>query len=449
MTPKHTHANLRDRFASHGFSTTSSNEWYGTKDTTDRNRTEVRDAFIIDETMADPAIEYSRVHTIPYTELEQEYLQLLDAAQQDSDDVVYELVARKLAEMYRHKEVSRRLAGDAIDQTLSLRRAEYMNEEIFGEVEQRDFDATFSRVYDKARGVVDTLPEARELIQLIGDRVEVEATDFDFELQPETLERLRGDLFELLPGLEGVLAPAETREVGAEEAALWAQKIIDVTGMSHEGWEAVVGTGKAASTSKKDKRVRYGDERVFASTTKMNETNVHEVIGHAYRSYNASHQDDPQKRGAMPGSLDAEEGSATVLEQIISGTPRQAGQRYLLALGFGKGIDRGGEPRNFRETYEVLYRTLMVDQVTKGESIDRLAAQRKAYQECMRTRRGGAIDARDISYFQGAKKVNPWFNHIARLPDEQRKKHLEILLSGQFDPTDNKHAALFGLESAD
>ena len=441
-----TNKTLRERFLDIDFSRTSSNEWYNSAPG-DAARTSVRDAFIADESIVDPAIEYSLVHSIPYVQLEGEYLRLLDDAQLASDDVVYEQAARKLAEMYRHKEVRRRLAGDAINEALSIHRAEYMNEELFGEIEQQDFDAVFSRLHDSAAALSNTLPQARELTELVGSNVEVAGDVFDFELQPETLELLRSDLFEVIPGLEKVLAPAQPGQIDAVEAAEWSQKILDVTGMTSVGWRAVVAKGKAASTSKKDKLIKYGEERVFKSAAEMNKTNVHETIGHGYRSYMASKQEDPRLRGSMPGTLAVEEGGATVLEQIISGVPRRAGQRYLQALGFGKGLDRGGQPRSFRETYEVLYRSLMIEQAASGQEVDLLTAQRKAYQECMRTRRGGALDARDISYFNGAKKINPWFNQIARLPEEQRRESLRIFLSGQFDPMDEAQAKLFGLNT--
>lgn len=441
----------RDRFFARDFSRISSNEWYGTSSHDSRLRTDIRDEFIESESIENPDIKYGRVlHDIPYSEIEQEYLKLLGEAQTDSDDTLYETIARKLAEMYRHKEVRRRLAGDAIDEALSIHRAEYMNEELFGEVEQQDFDAVMNRIYTQAESVAEVLPEAQELLQLIGEPKETSPDDFDFELHPDTLELLRNDLYELIPGLEQALAEPETRKVDAMEAVSWTRKILEATGMDKDGWQAVLAEGKVASTSKKDRLIKIGNKRIFESTGDMNKTNVHEVIGHGYRSYMASKQADPEKRGMLPGTLDAEEGGATVLEQVISGVPRRAGQRYLQALGLGKGMDRDGSTqRSFRETYEILYRTHMVEQAASGEVPDKLKSQHKAYQECMRTRRGGAIDARDISYFQGAKKVNPWFNQIARLPAEKRRKNLAIFLSGQFDPTNKDHAELFGLESVE
>lgn len=438
--------NPATRFREHEFTRISSNEWYSPGEN-DRSRTLVRDEFIAGAS-DDPAIEYSRIHSIDYVAIEQEYFQVLEAARDAADDVLYESAARKLAELFRHKEVRRRLGGEAIDKALSTRRAESMNEEIFGEVAQQDFNAVFSRVLEKAEALADTLPEARELLELSGEKVELSQEAFDFELHKETLDRLKEDLFDIIPGLEGSLAPHEDRNVDAAEAAEWGQKILDATEMTRAGWRTAVVAGKAASTSKKDKRLNYGEERVFESTTKMNATNVHEAIGHAFRSHNADLQEDYRLRGAMPDTLAAEEGGATVLEQLIVGQARQVGQRYLLALGLGKGLDRHTESRSFRQTYDILYRSIVVEQATEGKEIDVLSAQRKAFQECMRTRRGGALDARDISYFNGAKKVNPWFNQIARLPAEKRKESLRIFLSGQFDPTNLEQAALFGLETA-
>ena len=438
--------NPATRFREHEFTRISSNEWYSPGEN-DQSRTLVRDQFIAG-TSDDPAIEYSRIHSIDYVAIEQEYLQVLEVARDTADDVLYESAARKLAELFRHKEVRRRLGGEAIDVSLSIRRAESMNEEIFGEVAQQDFDAVFSRVLEKTEALADTLPEARELLDLSGEKVELSREAFDFELHKETLDRLKEDLFEIIPGLEGSLAPHEDRSVDATEAAEWGQKILQVTGITSVGWRAEVVPGKAASTNKQTKRLNYGNERVFESTAQMNGTNSHEAIGHALLSHNADLQGDPRLRRSKPITLDIEEGGATAIEQIISGQSRQVGQRYLLALGLGKGLDQHAEPRNFRQTYDILYRSIVVEQATQGKEMDVLSAQRKAFQECMRTRRGGALDARDISYFNGAKKINPWFNRIARLPAEKRKESLKAYLSGRFDPTDSEQAALFGLETS-
>ena len=77
-------------------------------------RTPVRDAFIADESIVDPTIEYSLVHSIPYVQLEGEYLRLLDDAQLASDDVVYEQAARKLDQSRRTVQLARCLLEDRV-----------------------------------------------------------------------------------------------------------------------------------------------------------------------------------------------------------------------------------------------------------------------------------------------------------------------------------------------
>jgi len=61
----------------------------------------------------------------------------------------------------------------------------------------------------------------------------------------------------------------------------------------------------------------------------------------------------------------------------------------------------------------------------------------------MRTTRGGSLDARDISYAEGARRANQWFNEVARQEPADRQRLLSWMLSGKFDPTIPGHAAIF------
>jgi hypothetical protein len=437
------HPDVHAAFRAESFSGTGSNDWYATGPG-ERNRTEVRNEFIANESLNEPDIPYTKVGTIDYRHLEKVYGQMLEEARIAGDDLFYEQVARKLAEMYRHKEVQRRVGGEAIDKALSIRRAEQMNGEIFGELEQGDFDVVLSEHIANAQKISDH-PIARDFLQAVGDR-EVSAEEgFDFELKPDTITKLREDLFTILPNLESTLASTEMRPVDMDEAATWANRVIAAVGMDQDGWRSEKIPVKAtAETTASKKLVSFGAERAnFESTQHMNAVIVHEVVGHGYRAFNSARQEYPTKRPTMPGTTDFEEGLATGLEQLISGKPRIAGKRFILAFGLAKGLDRGGEPRGFRETYDLLYQTLAIERLAAGQPVNELELRRKAYMECSRTRRGGAIDMRDISYFAGAKKAYNWMNEIAQLPEEERQAKLRWILSGRFDPTNEAQAALF------
>ncbi len=57
----------------------------------------------------------------------------------------------------------------------------------------------------------------------------------------------------------------------------------------------------------------------------------------------------------LPGYYAGEEGYATYCEQQIHGAADYAGGKYYIAAGLAVGLDRGGEPRNFREMYNFMH----------------------------------------------------------------------------------------------
>lgn len=484
-------------FQSEDFSGIPSNEWY-LQGPGEQKRSAVQANFLADSDGTDPEIVYTKVGTIDYRHLEQQYYSLLEEAVATNDDVFYEQVARKLAEMYRHQEIARHIGdyainelyvaqqhtykdqiasaiesgddelrvqseaklsdllghkqtlrrnarGQAVDKAASLGRAERMNEEIFGEVTKEDFEVILAPYIAKAEKLKDTLPEAQELLNLVGDNWNRAPGNFDFAIKPETLALLKGDLLEIFPKLEDALAPHEDRKVGIDESMEWGDKLLAAVGLDELGWRTVKAPGKKSNEAVIRKRViEYGTLRPeFSSTTAMNETNLHEAIGHGYRAMQGYAQEDPSLHAKMPGTDDFEESFATALQQLLSQKPRIAGQRYVLAYGLGKGLDQNGESRGFREMHDILYRTILVDNAAAGKPIDRQEAMKKAYQESSRIRRGGALDARDLSYFLGCKKSYGWMNEIAELPAQERQAKLKWVLSGRFDPTVPEQAEKF------
>lgn len=486
-------------FRAEDFSSIPSNEWY-LQGPGEAKRSGVQSNFLADSEGAEPEIVYTKVGTIDYRQLEQVYYGLLDEAIATGDDVFYEQVARKLAEMYRHQEIARSIGdyainelyvaqqhtykdqlataaesgddelyaqtdakldvlrhhkqtlsrnarGQAADKAASLERAEQMNEELFGEVTKEDFEVILAPYIAKAQKLKETLPEAQELLDLVGDDWNHVPGNFNFAIKPEALRVLKEDLFAIFPKLEGALAPHEDRKVGIDESMEWGDKLLAAVGLDELGWRTVKAPGKKSNEAVIRKRViEYGTLRDdFASTTAMNETNLHEAIGHAYRAMQGYAQADPSLHAKMPGTDGFEESFATGLQQLLSQKPRIAGQRYVLAYGLGKGLDREGESRGFREMHDILYRTILVENADAGKPVDRQKAKEKAYQECSRIRRGGALDARDLSYFLGSKtsEAYAWMNEIAELPAEERQAKLKWVLSGRFDPTIPEQAEKF------
>jgi hypothetical protein len=449
------------KFKSQPFSSIPSNEWYGVKDLklgeTEAEReqsarlselaAEARKVamaeFIASDTLEEPKINYPNLVEAKIKEAETVYLRLLgNAALIDSgvvSDFRYEQAAKKLAELYRHLEVIRSHNLSGVKKVTSEARAAELSSEIFGTPEKNAFNQILSNLRVRAQKLAPQSQIAAELLDLTND-VAYDKTA-SFELKEETLSTIRGDLTNLFPNIESQLVGDDVGDIPAEDSVEYFQKFIDF--MQMDGWKATLNNGRAADANASEQEVGIGRNRDAFTPLRLNAIMVHEVIGHGLRAFNASRQSESHKQSPTPGSLAFEEGFATGLEQVITGEKRIAGEQYYLSLGLQMGLDANGETRNFRHVYEILWRRLALDAIEKGNEPNIDKCKTEAYTQCLRTTRGGTMDTRDISYFEGAKKAYTWLNQVAQLPEEQRLDQLRFVLSGRFDPTNPTDTALF------
>lgn len=433
-----------EQFAEIPFSKISSNEWYAPlseEDSALRLRAKVD--FFEDETLAEPRIDYPKLrneHAFDATE--KQYQKLLDEATTDAE---YEKAARRLAELYRINEAMRlkRLSGAmgqaVLKQELSRERAGTMAAEIFGEPDRDSFLSLTARLRTQATELQDEMPEAAELLALLGDATP-EVVHNSVELEKTTLSVLHEDLREIFPGIDDVITIDEERGEHTAEATLqYIERYLDFFGLTAKGWktELIDGSKVAANTNSSTKLITIGELRAaeFDSVQSM-KTSIHEVLGHAYRSEGETSQ----------ASLKFEEAFAVALEQIMTGESRKgSGEQYYTALGLQYGLDQDGKQRNYRDTFEIMWRRAMVIARTKGEELTEDEAKDQAYTQVYRTRRGNAIDTRDMAYFEGARVVPQWLNGVAALPKEERQNILRWVFSGRFDPTDAEQVGRYPL----
>lgn len=442
------------KFRDEPFTSIASNEWYGVADYPEESarRMTIQREFIENPDIQAPVVPYPKLEELripgsdhtTLDQLERKYQEILgtlylaDAQGKEGleEDLSREQVRAKLLELYRHKEVIRGLGRIGLEKGISDDRAARMSIERFGEPEQDDFSHLLVQLRRMSTDKIGASPYAQELLDLTGS-VEVESDTPNYELKETTLETLKGDLLDLFPQLNEFVLDETAAKTTAEESIPYFQAMLDA--MEITDWKAELSAGKAADTSGAKKKVSVGSKRVPFSPKRLMAIGIHEVIGHGLRAFNSSKQTDKIKQTALPDSLAFEEGLATGFEQIFSGEKRIAGEQYYLSLGLQLGLDRGGEKRNFRETYEILWRRLVVTDA--AESVD--DAKDQAYQQVMRTTRGGMLDTRDISYFNGAKRAYAWLNEVAELPRDERLKKLQWVLSGRFDPTNPLHQNIY------
>jgi hypothetical protein len=418
-----------------------------------------------------PNISYPNLDDPSLHESEAKYLRVLSGLVEHENavgetpvsDALYESAARKLAEVYRHREVRRRLGLSAITAVETSRsHAAEMSAELFGDVGQSPFEVIL------AGGIRDALAEsmtptdpvksriAHEYLEYLGltrQQAEQKVEGMDnvrpFELEDKTIEVLRDDLYALFPRLADEMTPftgrtANTSPADAQpafEAALCGFELTE------KGWGVRLITGKHSADTDGDAReITYGTGRAEFTPKSVVTTPIHEAM-HALRNEHSKERSDAGKVGKLPGALEFEEGFPVVMEQIISGVKRVPGEKYYMQLGLLKGMHMPEEVRteqSFRTAYEIMWRHAALQ--AKGSLTDEKIAtlQASTYGSVMRTTRGNARDNRDISYFDGAMKATIFLNETALLPPDQRIARLKWAFSGVFDPTNPDHAEIYG-----
>lgn len=428
--PSAVHEDWDERFRAIPFSLTASNEWYAVPPHMADEREAIKQEFIKNDALVEPRLTYPLLTGEAINPLEPIYQRLLDDATTDEQ---YERAARKIAEMYRHKEILRKIGETSFRSAQSGERAAMMMAEIFGDIDVDMYLGMVGNLRQEAQGLAGVMPEAQELLELLGD---VEPTGWKNPgvLEQETIDTLHDDFEVLWPGALALFDDARDMEiVPPEQSEQYGQALLDHFGLGAQGWRYVIvpNSHVKAKTNAAEKTITVGELTAHYDPIQMIKSDFHEVT-HALRL-----------SGKFIRSNAAfEEAFCVAVEQIITGQIRLgSGEQYYTTLGVQQGLDKNGKPRNFRESYEIMWRRALVMAASKGQDLTIQKAKEKAYTEVMRTRRGGAVDNRDISYFNGSQVVPKWLNDLAKHPKEERTRLLRWVISGSFDPTNPEHTA--------
>jgi hypothetical protein len=262
------------------------------------------------------------------------------------------------------------LRASATEQHLAHFRA--LNQELYGEPDRIYAEAILGRSIRKATGIYD------DIAQYISKAVpSADATADLYAPSTELFERLRSYLIRYTN-----FEQMDTQKSLPEllEAAL------QQSGLSALGWIVrLTDDAHHASTVHHNKRVRIGKDYLPRSVTRKRQIVMHEVYGHALRG--------------QQGDVNESEGFAILLEQLVFErySSRRTYRFLAAALGWGS-VDH---PRNFIDTYEILWRVIV-----SGGHYDETDAKAHAFSECLRVFRGGkpdipgAVFLKDSLYFK-------------------------------------------------
>lgn len=181
---------------------------------------------------------------------------------------------------------------------------------------------------------------------------------------------------------------------------------------------------------------------------------MHEIGVHVVRRENGDASPLALLGIGLDNYLRAEEGIATLAEQLIAGTERYSGEVGYFSIGAAMGVV--GKPLSFAELYDVLnayYILSIADRQLETEGYYepeelRMMATDNAWNRTLRVYRGttgqtaGAVYTRDIIYLEGNRSI--W-----KLLDTEATINPDWLV-GKYDPSNPSHVnALKELEILD
>ncbi len=435
-TPKSVSETIEEAYKRLTFTNTSGNSHYASSGPEDLARRNASiNEFLGSDDIEEPSLSPTLHDKTVVDEAIEQYESMLEILiaqpnRSDDDEILIDKLINKTGELFRYEELSLAMGAAAVEDFTSHRRiASELSLEIMGGINQGAFGALLNELLDDAQSSDSTY--GKELSSLLERQPAPEKVQDSIELEDSTREIIGHDLKVLFPGLVEMLNDPDEGPLTSEQAVPLFEQLQQIANLDDD-WTVELNDGKAAETSGVQKKVSIGRNRLkFPNRRAAIAVGFHESVVHGGRSEGIS----------LPGSLDFEEGLATRLQQIISGEKRTPGVQYYLSIGLQAGADRGGEPRSYRETFEILWRREALLKEQAGKEVDLDAVRVQAQRQVHRTRRGGAIDTRDAAYFIGAQKAASWLNEIAELPAAQRRQQLALALTHRYDPTNPEHAA--------
>lgn len=386
--------------------------------------------------------------------------QMLGTVESDIDDsedrlnAFYEVVAEQLAGIYFVRQ-ARRVAGmssESDDYSHQVERLQELNDSLYGRPDKAVFDTLIAEEVDtasQALGVAKNESEqqiVREYLDLL-PQVESESRQ-QYLPQDSTVDHYQQIVKNYFAEVLESLDIDDTKSYEPSEMVGYFQLAIDTLGI--ENWQAVIEVGGTnLNTDQANQLVNIGEHRKAIKGSTLRGLILHEVGIHVLRRAKGEETDNPLLYNlGLAGYYTNEEGLGKFVEQALAGEASVAGVNHYLNAGLSLGLD--GEPRDFREVYEIAWRRAVVAKINNGDKIDEKvieSAKKTAYNSVFRIRRGFPADVRgvaftkDLAYFNGT--ANIWQLMEQSIADPSL---FERILIGKHDPLRADQALL--VESA-
>ena len=289
-----------------------------------------------------------------------------------------------------------------------------VNEGLYGKPKPEVFNSLAAKnIVEKMSINPDDTSEAKnlkeELSRLVGN---IEKSDFiPFIPDTELVARIGSLVHERFDSLVSHINPDEEYDVQKMASAI--NIALEKLGGSELGWRVdIAKKSSALAVSAHKKVIEVGESRPNIQGIDLKGKIIHELGVHAGRSISANKAGWLSAAYGQEGYLDFEESLATALEDAYKGEFGNHGVDYQLVAGFAYGYDNH-EPRDFRDTYEVMWRINALGKIKDGEVSEKglSSAKSKAFTSCLRLFRGttglqkGVIYLKDLAYFNGQESV--------------------------------------------
>jgi len=226
------------------------------------------------------------------------------------------------------------------------------------------------------------------------------------------------------------------QEFSAEEIKTFFEGALQE--LSAEGWVVVINSNKSGISVNQEKKSVEIPEKRKLSFRALKGLIAHEIGTHAARRIRGERT----KLKMLGLGLDryeaGEEGVTGLREQVLEGEVKDySGFDGHFAISLAMGVD--GQPRNFRQTFEILKRYYQLQSMLNGMSEEeaRKKAEASAWGRCVRTFRGtdaqtpGVCFTKDIIYREG--NIAVWESVAKNVPEMSRWD------VGKYDPSNPRH----------
>lgn len=321
-----------------------------------------------------------------------------------------------------------------------------LNKEVYGEFDASTFQGMMATEKERVSNFAPQDENSLAIKAELEERFASIDTNNEQEkplMDEETLSKLHDVVIKRYENILAVIPDTDDDVVyDAEQCAAIMNDGLNVGGLSEKGWEAVVDSNKSNPATNSVKARIFLPSSTRRNAKQLRRLMVHEQEDHARRGQNGIDVDfEPLKKGTADYA-DVEEGLGVLLECAIDGTldnPAfdRARDRYITA-GLALGAD--GKPRDARQVYEILWRTLAVRNADEGHISESVIADARnvAYGHVENAFRGtgfwmqGVVYLKLKVYYEGLKKNADYITENA----DNIEQAIDNAMIGKYNHTD-------------